>query len=268
MRVGEELSPGFFAYGWRIPFLLSIVLVAVGLFVRLRITETPDFERVKQTASIVAMPIITVITKNWRTILLAGGAFFVVNGSFYLYVTQIVSYGAGPKSVLKLPPSVFFNAILVAAVISLVTLPLAAWISDRVGRRPVFLTGAILTFLLAFPIYMLVDTRSPLLITLALCLGQFSLSMMYGPQAALFSEMFGANVRYSGASIGYQGVTIFAGGLAPILATLLLKVSGEQSWILSLYLMAMAAITIVSIYLIAETRPSATAEVAAGTAGN
>jgi len=253
--VGGKLGPDFLSFGWRIPFLLSVILVGVGLYVRLSITETPDFERVKSSeGGVLRRPVLTVLSQNWKTILLAGGAFFVVNGSFYLYVTQIVSYGAGPNSVLKLPASVFFNAILVGSVVSLIVLPLAGWISDRIGRRPIYLAGAALTFVLAFPIYMLVDTKDPLLIILALCLGQFALSMMYGPQAAMFSEMFGANVRYSGASIGYQGVTIFAGGLAPFVATFLLQFSGKQSWVLALYLMGMATITLVSIFLIAETR--------------
>ena len=247
----------FLNIGWRIPFLLSIILVGIGLFVRLSIQETPAFERVKQTQTVVRMPVLTVLANNWKTVLLAAGAFFVVNGSFYLYITQIVSYGT---TTLKLPASIFFNATLVGAVVSLFVLPLAGSISDRIGRRPIYLAGAVLTLVLAFPIYALVDTRSPLLILLALCVGQFGLSMMYGPQAAFFSELFDANTRYSGASLGYQLASVLAGGLAPTIATALLKFSNGASWSVALYLMAMAVITLVSVYFAVETRPAVTAE--------
>lgn len=247
----------FLNIGWRIPFLLSIVLVAIGLFVRLSIQETPDFERIKQSGTVVRMPVLTVLSQHWKTVLLAAGAFFVVNGSFYLFITQIVSYGT---TALKLPASVFFNATLVSALVSLFLLPLAGSISDRIGRRPIYLAGAVLTLLLAFPIYALVDTRSPLLILLALCLGEVGLSMMYGPQAAFFSELFGANVRYSGASLGYQLASVLAGGLAPTIATALLKLSNGGSWSVALYLVGMSIITLVSVYLAAETRPRAATE--------
>ena len=253
----------FIAFSWRIPFLLSIILVAVGLFVRLSVQETPDFERVKRNQDVVKMPIITVLAQHWKTVLLAAGAFFVVNGSFYLYVTQIVSYG---KVNLHVPASVLFNATLVGAIVSFFVLPLAGAISDRIGRRPIFLVGAVLTLVLAFPIYALIDTRSPLLIVLAVSIGQFSLSLMYGPQAALFSEMFGTNVRYSGASLGYQGASILAGGLAPTIATILLQFSGGASWPIAVYLMVMAVITLVSVYFIAETRPVAVPEITGGVA--
>jgi MFS family permease len=239
---------------WRTPFLFSLILVVVGLAVRLSIVETPAFERVKAQAAIVAAPILSVLRTSWKTVLLAGGAFFVINGGFYLVTTQIVSYGAGPHSVLKLDPRIFFNANLAASAVGLLATPLGGWLSDRIGRRPVYIAGIVLILVLAFPIYALVDTKNPGLIMLAICLYNLPSAVAYGTLAAMFSELFGANVRYSGASLGYQGAAIFAGGLAPLVATLLLKLSGGASWILGLYLSVMATISLVSICLIAETR--------------
>ncbi|MBV8374863.1 MAG: MHS family MFS transporter [Candidatus Eremiobacteraeota bacterium] len=239
---------------WRIPFLCSIVLVVIGLGVRLSILETPAFERVKARAAIVTAPILSVLRNSWKTVLLAGGAFFVINGGFYLVTTQLVSYGAGPHSVLKLDPRIFFNANLAGSAVGLLANPFGGWLSDRIGRRPVYMTSVALILVVAFPFYALVDSKDPHLILLAGCLYSLPSSVAYGTLAAMFSELFGANVRYSGASLGYQGAAIFAGGLAPLVATLLLKFSGGASWVLALYLMVMAAISLISIYLLAETR--------------
>ncbi len=239
---------------WRAPFLFSIVLVAIGLAIRLSIAETPAFERVKAQAAVVAAPILSVLRNNWKTVLLAGGAFFAINGGFYLITTQLVSYGAGPHSILKLDPRIFFSANLIGSAVGLLANPLGGWLSDRIGRRPVYMAGITLILLFAVPIYALVDTKDSGLITLAVCLYQLPSSVAYGTLAAMFSELFGANVRYSGASLGYQGAAIFAGGLAPLIATLLLKFSGGASWVLAVYLMVMSAVSLVSIYLIAETR--------------
>ena len=250
--------------GWRIPFLLSIILVAVGLFIRMRITETPDFERLKETQSIDRVPILSVLRHNWKTVLLAGGAFFVVNGAFYIFITFLVGYSTG---ILHVPSSYIFNATLIGSVISLVVLPLAGAWTDRVGRLPVYLGGAILMAVVAFPIFWLVDMKSPWTIILGVCLGQFALSLMYGPQAAFFSELFGANVRYSGASLGYQAASVVAGGLAPTIAVTLLLWSGNASWPIAVYIIVMSAITFVSVYLAGETRPASVAA-ASGSAGD
>ena len=238
---------------WRIPFLLSAILVAIGLIIRASIAETPAFERLKQREEVVSAPVRTVLSGNLRAVLLAGGAFFVINGGFYLLTTQLISYGAGPHSVLKLDASAFFNANIWGSCVSIVITPLAGWISDRVGRRPIYIASVAAILALAFPFYALVNTKDVGLIALAVCLWEFAASAAYGPLAAMLSEMFPTNVRYSGVSIGYQGAAIFAGGLAPFVATLLLKLSGGGSWVLALYLMGMAAISLVSAYLIPET---------------
>jgi len=259
----------FLAFGWRIPFLLSIVLVIIGLIIRLSISETPDFERVRETRTIARMPLAEVVGRwsNLKYVLLAAGAFIVVNGAFYLYITFSVSYGV---TVLKIPGSVVLNGTLVGAAVMFIVLPLAGALSDRFGRLPVYLTGAGLSILAAFPIFWLIDTKSPALIALGLSIGLGVTAVMYGPQAAFYSEMFGTNVRYSGASLGYQGASIVAGGLAPFVATALLGIFGPVSWPIAIYIMVMAVITFISAYLAGETRTSAViaAEAAAVAAGD
>ncbi len=246
-------SAALLSIGWRIPFLGSAILVAIGLIIRLSIAETPAFEGLKQRDAVETAPVLSVLSTNWKTVLLAGGAFFVVNGGFYLLTTQLISYGAGPHSVLKMAPIVFLNANIWGSCVSIVATPLAGWISDRVGRRPIFIAAVAAIFALAFPIYALVDSEDARLIVLAICVWELAVSAAYGPLAAMFSEMFPTKVRYSGVSVGYQGAAIFAGGLAPFIATLLLKLSAGSSWVLACYLMFMAAISLVSAWLIPET---------------
>lgn len=256
-------SEQFLSIGWRIPFLVSIILVGIGLFIRLRITETPDFEQVKEQDAIIRVPILQVLRRDIKNVLLAAGIFFIANGAFYVFITFIISYG---EKVLAMPGTVFLNGTLVSAVILFFTLPLAGLLSDRYGRRTLCLVGAAFTAVLSFPIFWLIDTKSAILITLALCLAQFGTGLVYGPLAAYFTELFGTNVRYSGASLGYQATSILAGGLAPFVATLLLGVDHNASWPIAIYVALMAVITFVASYLAPETRPVAAAESVLGAA--
>ena len=251
----------FLGFAWRIPFLLSIIIVGVGLFIRLSITETPDFERVKETEAIVRIPLVDVLRTSWRTVILAAGAFFVVNGAFYIFITFVVSYGT---TVLHVSSNTMLTGTLVGAVGMAITILAAGMLSDRVGRLPVYLAGAAFMALIAFPVFWLIDTKSPLLIDLALFLGIGGIGIMYGPHAAFFSELFGANIRYSGASLGYQITAIFAGGLAPFVATALLIQFHNASWPIAVYVIGMAAITFVCTYLAGETHPAVAAQVAGG----
>jgi MFS family permease len=233
------------AIGWRIPFLVSIILVAVGLFVRLGIAETPDFERVKETETVVRVPIFEVLRRDLKNVLLAAGIFIAVSGPIYLYTVWSISYGTAN---LKLPRGVLLNAVVLSSLVMLGMTFAAGYLSDRFGRRNVSLAGALCLILVAFPIFMLIDTRDFLLITLGLGIGQIGTGLLYGPLAAYFTELFGANVRYSGASLGYQAVSVIAGGLSPVIATGLLGLSGNSSWSVALYIVVVALISLVSIY--------------------
>jgi MFS transporter, MHS family, shikimate and dehydroshikimate transport protein len=240
-----------FAWGWRVAFLLSILLVGVGLYIRLAVVEPPVFAEVKQSRTASRTPILDVVREHPRNVLLAMGARLAENGAFYLYTVFILTYATQPG--IGLSRSSVLMAIMIAAVVQMFSIPTFGWLSDRVGRRPIYLFGAIFTGLFAFPFFWLVETSRDSLMVLAvvsaLVLGH---SAMYGPQASFFSELFGTRVRYSGASLGYQLASVIAGGLSPLIATGLLRRTGS-SWPIALYIVGMATVTTVSVYLATET---------------
>ena len=261
-----QTPEAFGAWGWRIPFLASIVLIGLAMYIQLRLEDTPAFRRLQERQQQAQeeegdeaqqrSPVLQVIREHPKQILLAAGAFFVVNGAFYVMITGMLDYGTRD---LGLSRSAMLTAVLISSFAQIFMLPAWSALSDRVGRRPVYLSGAVLLGLWSFPLFWLVDTRNIVLITVALLLGQLFLSMMYGPQAALFSEMFSRQVRYSGASIGYQLAAVFAGGLAPIIMVWLLDTTGTSISV-SLYMFAMAVLTFFSVYLVTETYEDEMAE--------
>jgi MFS family permease len=239
----------FLSWGWRVPFLLSIVLVAVGLLIRVRIVESPAFARVKETRSEVRQPILTVMREHRREVLLAMGARLAENGAFYVYTVFSLVYATQK---VGLPRQTVLTGILIASACALVSIPVCGALSDRFGRRPVYLFGACFTGLFAYPLFVLLDSGSTPLVWLALVVALvFAHSPMYGPQAAFLSELFGTRVRYSGASLGAQLSSVIAGGLSPFIATALLPYGRGP---LAAYLVAMAVVTIVSVILATETR--------------
>ncbi len=245
-RLPEEQ---FLSWGWRVPFLLSALLVIVGLMIRVRILETPAFTKVKEASREAHQPIIEVLKTYPKQVLLAMGARFGENGAFYIYSVFVLTYATQH---VKMPQQVVLTAMLIGAGLELIAIPFFGAMSDRFGRRPVYLFGAISTALWAYPLFRLLDTASPPLVVLALVVAfVFSHAAMYGPQAAFFSELFGTRVRYSGASLGAQLAAVLAGGTSPFIATLLLARYGTNA--LSLYLIFMAAVTIVAVLLASET---------------
>ncbi|NTX36663.1 MHS family MFS transporter [Myxococcus sp. CA033] len=240
----------FLAWGWRVPFLLSAVLIGMGVFIRLKVAESPIFKaRPKQEAA-ESLPVMDALRQYPRQILLAMGARFAENGFFYIITTFVLSYGTER---LGLPRTTLLNGVLIATSVHLVAIPAFGAASDRFGRRPVYLAGAVGCGLMAFPFFWLLDTKETGLIWLAITLGIIAHAAMYGPQASFFSELFGTRVRYSAASLGYQMASVFAGGLSPVIATALLARSGGQAWPVSLYMVALAVVTLVSVWLSAET---------------
>ena len=240
----------FLSWGWRVPFLVSIVLVAVGLMIRIRILETPTFERIKSQAAAARQPIIEVIRRYPKQVLLAMGARFAENGAFYVFSVFVLTYATQRAMIDR---QLVLNGILIGAAVELVAIPFFGALSDRVGRRPVYLFGAVMTAVLAFPLFAALDSGSAVLIAVALT-AAFTLShgAMYAPQAAFMSEMFDARVRYSGASLGAQLASVFAGGLAPFIGTALLQ-AGYGRGAVTLYVVALAAVTLVAVFIAAET---------------
>jgi MFS transporter, MHS family, shikimate and dehydroshikimate transport protein len=239
----------FLAWGWRIPFLVSIVLVGVGLFIRLKLLETPAFAQVQESGTEANMPIIDVLRTYPKQVLLAMGMRVAENGTFYVSTVFVLTYVA---TQLGMDQNTGLVGVLIAATIGLFTTPLFGALSDRLGRRRVYLFGAVFSLIFAFPFFWMLNTSSPVLIWLAIIVAvNIGHDAMYGPQAAYFSELFGTRVRYSGASLGYQLASVFAGGLAPLIATALLGYYGYVA--VALYIAAMALITVVATYLAAET---------------
>jgi len=244
-RPAEE----FMSWGWRIPFLCSIVLVGVGLFIRMKILETPIFAKVKDTKSASKQPVLEVLQKYPKQVLQAAGARCAENGSFYIYSVFMLVYATQHVHISRNIP---LAGIMIASALEFIAVPFYGALTDRIGRRPVFMFGAIMTAILAFPLFWMFDTGSTPLILLALLLVFLcSHAPMYAPQGAFFAELFGTNVRYSGASLGSQLAAAIAGGFSPLIATALLPKYGSTA--IALYIIGMSLITIVAVWSAVET---------------
>ncbi|MEU6377158.1 MFS transporter [Streptomyces sp. NPDC046909] len=238
----------FAAWGWRVPFLFSVALLGVGLFVRLKVVESPLFAEVKKDRAESRLPILDVL-RNPRPVLLACGVGIGAFTAQSLLTSYMIAYATG---IGYARPQVL-DALTVSACVALVVLPCASALSDKVGRRPVVLAGAIASAALAFPVLALVDSKSPGLLILAVVLGHgIAQSTMYGPLGALLTEMFGTKVRYTGASLGYQGATLVGAGFSPMIAGSLVAGSGDSTPV-ALLLTGGAAITALTVCFVRET---------------
>ncbi|MFI9415119.1 MFS transporter [Nocardia gamkensis] len=248
--VTSMLPEGAFqAWGWRLPFLLSVVLVAIAFFAQFKLEETAPMKEVKREARQSRSPVPEVLFTNWRTVFLAAGAIVVIGTNFYLFGTYLLSYGT---SVLKLPRGLLLDGVLIGAVLQAAAIPLCGALSDRIGRRAVYLCGAVALAVWIVPAFLLLKTRNPVLVVLAIAVGELLVALVYGPQAALFAELFPARMRYSGASIGYQLGSLIGGALTPLIATALYARFGSYLPVAGLVVLT-AIVSCMSVVLMAET---------------
>lgn len=270
LAVTAAVSPeAFMDWGWRIPFLISIVLIGLSLYVQVRLEDTPAFKALEarqsevpsgshpdEAAVAIVMsrrsPVLEALVTYPRQIALGAGAFLAVQVTFYILISFVIAYGTNPEG-LALPRSTLLLAVLISSAVQLPALFLASIYSDRRGRRGVYMLGAALLGVWGFAVFPLIDTGSFVSIALALSVGQIMVGMMYGPQAAFLAELFATQVRYSGASLGYQLGAILGGAMAPIIATALLAYTGSTLGI-AVYIALACALTLLSVYLLSETR--------------
>jgi MFS family permease len=232
----------FLVWGWRIPFALSIILVGIGLWVRLGILETPVFQKLVADMKIEHAPIAEVIKKQPREIILSALCRMSEQAPFYIFTAFVFSFGVGT---LKLPRDLILSAVLVASLVSFVSIPLSGHISDLIGRRRMYLIGAAVMGLFGFLYFGMLDTAVPWVVFIAIVLSLIPHDMQYGPQAALIAEAFTPRLRYSGASLGYQLASVIAGGPAPLIATGLFAAYGS-GYAVAVYIAGCAVITLAS----------------------
>jgi len=272
LAIGATMSDdAFLSWGWRLPFLASVILIGISMYVQLHLEETPAFKeleaiklRKRAEGSIKAVsevvdpsevnldrsPILEALRIYPMRIALAAGAFISIQVTFYILIAFVVAYGTN-ESGLGLPRSTMLSAVLIASVVQLAVQFQAASYSDRHGRRGVYLAGAALLGIWAFALFPLIDTGNFFLIVIAISGGLSFMAMQYGPQAAFYTELFSTQVRYSGASLGYQIGAILGGAFAPTIAVLLWKEFGIVY--VSVYIAIAALVTIGSVYMLTET---------------
>jgi metabolite-proton symporter len=256
-----QSDDAFNAWGWRIPFLLSAVLVIIGLWVRLSIEESPVFKEAHAEIEATGkkhLPILEVIRLYPREVFVAMGMRMAENISYYLFtvisITFLTTYVGTTDD-----KSMILKALLIGAVVHFITIPLVGALSDRVGRRPLYLIGAVGVAVWSWIFFDLITSKDESKIILAVVVGLVLHAFMYAPQAAFFSELFGTSVRYTGASVGYQLASIFAGALAPIIAVKLLGAAVEGDGnvhLVAIYMTTASVITLVAVYFAKETRAS------------
>jgi metabolite-proton symporter len=253
---GVAGAEAFDAWAWRIPFLISVVLVGIGLYVRLAVLETPHFARLRKDQTVVKRPVMEVLRTQPRAVATSALIRMAEQAPFYLFITFVLAYGTEE---LGLDRNDLLNDTLVAAALGFLTVPLFGHLSDLFGRRRVYGTGIVLTALIAFPYYALLNTRESGLVLLAIVMSLIVHDIMYGPQAALISETFGTGVRYSGAGLGYQLASVIAGGPAPLIATAILAATGESTWI-SLYIIGCAVVSFIGLLYMPKPHASVEAD--------
>ena len=249
----------FMDWGWRLPFIASIVLIGISMYIQLKIEDTEAFRSLsdaqsaddKPVAAVERSPVVEAIRKYPKRIMLAAGAFLSVQVTFYILIAFVIAYGMNSPSV-ELSRDTMLTAVLVAAAIMVPTQFYFSGLSDRIGRKNVYRWGAILTGVWGFILFPLIDTGDPVMIGFAITMGLLFLGMQYGPQAAYFTELFSTEVRYSGASLGYQIGAILGGALAPTIAVLLWNEFGI--FYVSVYIAIAALLTLWSLSQLEETK--------------
>ena len=239
-------------WGWRIPFLISIVLVGVGLYIRLQLKETPVFREIEAKKEVARVPLVEILTRHRRPFFTAVGLkLSEISYATYRHGVFAISYITGK---LAMPRSVIINAILLSAVVAFVAIPLFGWLSDKIGRKTMFYASCLFAMGFAFPMFWLLDTKDPLTITLTIIAAiTFGQMVGFGVGAPWYSELFTARLRYSGASLGFQIGAAISGGLTPFAAATFMAWTGGATWPISVYLIVLALITIVATLAAPET---------------
>lgn len=256
----RSLFPGeaFVSIGWRIPFLQSSVLMIIGLYIRLRILETPAFARIKREQHISKSPLFEVVRSHWREIMLCTLLRSGETAPFYIFTAFVLSYAV---QVAQIPSALLYTGLALAGALGFVTMPAFAHLSDRIGRKRWFVCGTILMAAWAFPYFLLLQTKNPALALFALIFSVgVPIAWLYGPEAALITEQFDTRLRYSGASLGYQLASITAGGIAPIFAAYVLanyhKLGGgivahdPPYMLIALYIILMSLVSLIAVLLL------------------
>ncbi|MBP1156226.1 MULTISPECIES: MFS transporter [unclassified Paenibacillus] len=242
----------FLAWGWRVPFILSAVLVLLGLWIRKGIDETPAFQEAKESGNIAKVPIVDTFRYHWKSVLIAVGLKAGETAPFYIFSTFIISYATGHLGFSTTP---VLNAVTIGTLITTIVIPFMGSFSDKVGRKPLFIGGMIAIILYAFPYFYILSLGSTLWLTIATIIG---LGVLWAPVTAvlgtLFSEIFSTNVRYTGVTVGYQLGAALAGGTAPLIATALMN-GFNNSWMpVAVYMMFIGSLSLFAIISTRETK--------------
>jgi MHS family shikimate/dehydroshikimate transporter-like MFS transporter len=239
------------SWGWRVPFLISILLVGVGLYIRLRLVETPVFRQLKLRDEVATIPVMEILSRHRRPFFIAIGLKISEIAYFSIASVFSISYVTGH---LGLPRSLILNAVLMSSAVALVSIPTFGWLADKLGRKPMFIAGCVFSIAFAFPLFRLLDTKDSTIITLAVVMA-INLGQMVGFSigAPWYSELFPARLCYSGCSLGFQIGAALSGGLTPVIAASLMAQSGGATWPISVYLIGCACITLVATILAPET---------------
>ncbi|OAJ57894.1 MFS transporter [Paraburkholderia ginsengiterrae] len=242
LAMSQYSGSAFLSWGWRVPFFLSIVLVAIGLYIRLNILETPIFAKLLSEHRIEKTPMLEVLRRQPKDILLSALARMAEQAPFYIYTAFVFTYGVRTLGASR---DLLLMAVLAASLVEFVTIPLFGHVSDLIGRRRMYMIGAAAVGVFGFLFFAMVDTRNPLWIFVAIVLSLVPHSMMYGPQAALIAESFTGRMRYSGASLGYQLASVIAGGPAPLIATALFAYY-HSGYAIACYVFACAVVSLIA----------------------